>query len=70
MKAGERAGWVTSHPGLGDTAVERRAQYAGDGLARHAIQAGHIPGAVNIVSLDGTDGQSQKGRSDKVLAEM
>ena len=25
-------------------------------LVRHAIQGGHIPGAVNVVSLDGTDG--------------
>jgi thiosulfate/3-mercaptopyruvate sulfurtransferase len=26
---------------------------------KHAVQGGHIPGAINIVSLDGTDGQSQ-----------
>jgi thiosulfate/3-mercaptopyruvate sulfurtransferase len=26
----------------------------------HAVRGGHIPGALNIVSLDGTDGQSQR----------
>ena len=31
---------------------------------------GHIPGAVNIVSLDGTDAQSQKWLSDDGLAEL
>jgi 3-mercaptopyruvate sulfurtransferase SseA len=30
---------------------------------------GHIPGAVNIVSLHGTDAQSQKWLSDEGLAE-
>lgn len=31
---------------------------------------GHIPGAVNVVSLDGTDGQSQKWLSDDALANL
>lgn len=36
----------------------------------HAIAAGHIPGAINIVSLDGVDGQAQKWRSDEAMADM
>lgn len=33
--------------------------YTGETLS-HAVRGGHIPGAVNIVSLDGTEGGSQK----------
>lgn len=29
-------------------------------VVRHAVQGGHIPGALSVVSLDATDGQSQK----------
>lgn len=36
-----------------------REMYSGK-LIRHSVQGGHIPGARNIVSLDGTDAQSQK----------
>jgi len=43
--------------------------YTGE-VIRHSIQGGHIPGAVNIVSLDGTDAQSQKWLSDDGLAEL
>lgn len=39
-------------------------------VIRHSIQGGHIPGAVNIVSLDGTDAQSQKWLSDDGLDEL
>jgi len=39
-------------------------------LVRHALQGGHIPGAINIVSLDGTDAQSQKWLSEAQLADM
>jgi len=39
-------------------------------VIRHAIQGGHIPGAINIVSLDGTDGQSQKWLSIERLAGL
>lgn len=39
-------------------------------LIRHAVQGGHIPGAVNIVSLDATDGQSQKWISEDEMAEF
>lgn len=37
-------------------------------LIRHSIMGGHIPGAVNIVSLDGTS--SQKWIEDEALAEL
>ena len=39
-------------------------------VIRHSIQGGHIPGAVNVVSLNGTDAQSQKWLSDEGLAEL
>lgn len=37
-------------------------------VIRHAVQGGHIPGAINIVSLDGTDPQTQKWLSLEQLA--
>jgi thiosulfate/3-mercaptopyruvate sulfurtransferase len=37
-------------------------------VIRHAVQGGHIPGALNVVSLDATDGQSQKWISEDKLA--
>jgi thiosulfate/3-mercaptopyruvate sulfurtransferase len=43
--------------------------YTGE-VIRHSIRGGHIPGAVNVVSLDGTDAQSQKWLSDDGLAEL
>jgi len=43
--------------------------YTGE-VVKHAIQGGHIPGAINVVSLDGTDGQSQKWLSDEALAAL
>lgn len=45
------------------------AMYTGEKV-QHAIQAGHIPGAVNVVSLDGTDGQSQKWLPDEALRSL
>ncbi|WP_416223995.1 sulfurtransferase [Thiohalophilus sp.] len=43
--------------------------YTGE-VIRHSIRGGHIPGAVNIVSLEGTDGQSQKWLSNEKLAYL
>ncbi len=43
--------------------------YTGE-VIRHSIMGGHIPGAVNIVSLDGTDGQTGKWRDDETLAVL
>jgi thiosulfate/3-mercaptopyruvate sulfurtransferase len=43
--------------------------YTGE-VIQHSIVGGHIPGAINVVSLDGTDGQSQKWRNDKTLASL
>lgn len=40
--------------------------YTGE-VVRHSIQGGHIPGAVNVISLNGTDAQSQKWLSDEGL---
>jgi thiosulfate/3-mercaptopyruvate sulfurtransferase len=39
-------------------------------VVRHAVQAGHIPGALSVVSLDGTDGQSQKWLPEDQLAAL
>jgi thiosulfate/3-mercaptopyruvate sulfurtransferase len=41
--------------------------YTGE-VIKHSILAGHIPGATNIVSLDGTE--SQKWISEQALADM
>jgi thiosulfate/3-mercaptopyruvate sulfurtransferase len=30
--------------------------------SHHGVAEGHIPGAINIISMDGTDGQSQTWR--------
>jgi thiosulfate/3-mercaptopyruvate sulfurtransferase len=46
-----------------------RDMYTGK-VVRHAVQAGHIPGAINVVSLDATDGQSQKWFAEEKLAEF
>jgi thiosulfate/3-mercaptopyruvate sulfurtransferase len=46
-----------------------RDMYTG-AVVRHAVQAGHIPGALNVVSLDGTDGPSQKWLPEDRLAQL
>jgi len=46
-----------------------REMYSGK-LIRHSVQGGHIPGAINVVSLDGTDAQSQKWLPLENVAEM
>ncbi len=43
--------------------------YTGE-IIRHSIMAGHIPGAVNVVSLAGTNAQSQKWLSTESLEQM
>jgi thiosulfate/3-mercaptopyruvate sulfurtransferase len=43
--------------------------YTGE-VIRHSIQGGHIPRAVNVVSLDGTDDQSQKWLTDDALDHL
>lgn len=46
-------------------------RYAGKkSLHPHAVRAGHIPGAINIVSMEGTDGQSQTWLDDKTLTTL
>jgi thiosulfate/3-mercaptopyruvate sulfurtransferase len=37
---------------------------------QHSVQGGHIPGAINIVSLQGVDGQSQQWKSIAELAAV
>jgi thiosulfate/3-mercaptopyruvate sulfurtransferase len=43
--------------------------YTGE-VIRHSVMGGHIPGALNVVSLDGTDAQSQKWKDDDQLAAL
>ncbi|MBK1719913.1 sulfurtransferase [Thiocystis violacea] len=43
--------------------------YTGE-VIRHAIMGGHIPGAINRVSLEGTDGQTGKWRDDDALTAL
>ena len=46
-----------------------QAHYTGE-VIKHALRGGHIPGAINIVSLDGTDPQTQKWLDDTQLAAL
>ncbi|NEV64602.1 sulfurtransferase [Thiorhodococcus minor] len=39
-------------------------------VIRHSIAGGHIPGAVNVVSLDGTDAQAQTWLGDEALTAL
>ena len=43
--------------------------YTGEVIG-HSIQGGHIPGAVNVVSLDGTDPQTQKWHDRAFLEQL
>jgi len=43
-------------------------RYAGS--SSHGVAKGHIPGAINIVSMDGTDSQSQIWLSDQELSAL
>jgi len=43
-------------------------RYAGE--SHHAVAEGHIPGAINIVSMEGTDSQTQTWKSDEALADL
>jgi len=49
--------------------VRPKEMYSGT-VIRHSVQGGHIPGAINVVSLDGTDPQSQKWLSLEQVAAM
>lgn len=39
-------------------------------VVKHSVQGGHIPGALNVVSLDATDGPTQKWFSPDKMAEF
>jgi len=45
------------------------AHYTGE-VKAHAVRAGHIPGAINIVSLDGVVGESMTWKSKEDLAAL
>ncbi len=46
-----------------------KGMYNGE-VVRHSVQGGHIPGALNLVSLDATDGSTQKWFSPDRMAEF
>jgi thiosulfate/3-mercaptopyruvate sulfurtransferase len=56
-------------PGVVLLDARPRDMYTGE-VIRHSIQGGHIPGAVNVVSLDGTDGQTQRWLDDDRLRAL
>ncbi|RMD70196.1 MAG: sulfurtransferase [Gammaproteobacteria bacterium] len=56
-------------PGIVLIDARPRDMYTGK-VIRHAIRGGHIPGAINISSLQGTDGESQRWLSQERLAEL
>lgn len=56
-------------PGVILLDVRPKEMYAGK-IIRHSVQGGHIPGALNAVSLDGTDAQSQKWLSLEQVAAL
>jgi len=56
-------------PGIVLLDARPREMYTGKTI-QHAIRGGHIPGAMNIVSLEGVEGQSQRWRSAEALAAL
>ena len=44
-------------------------QYTGQTI-NHAVRGGHVPGAINVVSLDGTDAESQIWLDDEALTTV
>lgn len=62
---------VVSRRSPGTVLIDARPRDMYDGSRiQHAIQGGHIPGAINIVSLDGVDGQSQQWKSLADLQQL
>jgi thiosulfate/3-mercaptopyruvate sulfurtransferase len=56
-------------PGIVLLDARPRDMYSGK-VVQHAIQGGHIPGAINIVSLEAVDGQTQVWKPHDDLAAM
>jgi thiosulfate/3-mercaptopyruvate sulfurtransferase len=53
------------------TLVDARPADMYDGTRiQHSVQGGHIPGAINVVSLQGADGQSQQWKSLEELTKL
>lgn len=40
------------------------------GASHHGVQEGHIPGAINIISMDGTDSSTQTWLDEATMAEL
>jgi thiosulfate/3-mercaptopyruvate sulfurtransferase len=57
------------NPGITLLDARPRDMYTGK-VIQHSIQGGHIPGAINIVSLEGVDGQTQVWKPRDELASL
>jgi thiosulfate/3-mercaptopyruvate sulfurtransferase len=56
-------------PGITLLDARPRDMYTGK-VVQHSIQGGHIPGAINIVSLEGVDGQTQVWKPRDEIAAL
>lgn len=56
-------------PGIVLLDARPRDMYSGK-VVQHSIQGGHIPGAINIVSREGVDGQNQTWKAPDELAAL
>jgi thiosulfate/3-mercaptopyruvate sulfurtransferase len=62
---------VVARRDAGTVLIDARPRDLYDGSRiQHAVQGGHIPGAINIVSLDGVDGQSQQWKPFAEIAAL
>ena len=62
--------FVTSARPANTVLIDARPPERYAGPSHHAALEGHIPGAINIVSMDGTDGESQTWLADEDLVEL
>lgn len=62
--------FITSNRPNNITLIDARPPERYAGGSSHGVQEGHIPGAINIVSMDGTDAQSQTWLEDDELADL
>ncbi len=62
--------FITSDRSGNITLIDARPPERYAGGSSHGVQEGHIPGAINIVSMDGTDAESQTWLGDEDLAEL
>lgn len=62
--------FITSNRSNNITLIDARPPERYAGGSSHGVQEGHIPGAINIVSMDGTDAESQTWLEDDDLVDL